>query len=46
MTAAGSSPSSTSVSADYQRLFTEFGITAEAVAQAAKDSIAAADAAH
>ena len=33
-------------SADYQRLFTEFGITAEAVAQAAKDSIAAADAAH
>jgi transketolase len=32
-------------SADYQRLFTEFGITAEAVALAAKDSIAAADAA-
>jgi transketolase len=33
-------------SADYQRLFSEFGITAEAVAQAAKDSIAAAEAAH
>jgi transketolase len=31
-------------SADYRRLFTEFGITAEAVAQAAKDSIAAAEA--
>ncbi len=31
-------------SADYQRLFTEFGLTGEAVAQAAKDSIAAADA--
>jgi len=29
-------------SADYQRLYTEFGITADAVAQAAKDSIAAA----
>ncbi|MGH3473164.1 MAG: transketolase family protein, partial [Nocardioidaceae bacterium] len=29
-------------SADYQRLFEEFAITAEAVAQAAKDSIAAA----
>ncbi|HXD27505.1 MAG TPA: transketolase [Arthrobacter sp.] len=29
-------------SADYQRLYTEFGITAEAVAQAARDSIAAA----
>jgi transketolase len=33
-------------SADYKRLFSEFGITAEAVAQAAKDSIAAAAAAH
>jgi transketolase len=31
-------------SADYQRLYLEFGLTAEAVAQAAKDSIAAADA--
>ncbi|TWD84404.1 transketolase [Kribbella amoyensis] len=29
-------------SADYQRLYQEFGITAEAVVQAAKDSIAAA----
>ena len=29
-------------SADYQRLYTEFGITADAVVQAAKDSIAAA----
>jgi transketolase len=29
-------------SADYERLFAEFGITAEAVAQAAQDSIAAA----
>lgn len=29
-------------SADYKRLYTEFGITAEAVVQAAKDSIAAA----
>ncbi len=28
-------------SADYQRIYTEFGITAEAVAQAARDSIAA-----
>ncbi|MGG5174140.1 transketolase [Pseudarthrobacter sp. J1763] len=31
-------------SADYKRLFQEFGITAEAVAAAAKDSIAAANA--
>ncbi|MBO0610423.1 transketolase [Myceligenerans salitolerans] len=31
-------------SADYKTLFTEYGITAEAVAQAAKDSIAAAGA--
>jgi transketolase len=31
-------------SADYQRLYLEFGLTAEAVTQAAKDSIAAADA--
>jgi transketolase len=31
-------------SADYQRLYLEFGLTAEAVAKAAKDSIAAADA--
>ncbi|MBL0886295.1 transketolase [Myceligenerans indicum] len=31
-------------SADYKTLFTEYGITAEAVAQAAKDSIAAASA--
>jgi transketolase len=30
-------------SADYKTLFREFGITAEAVAEAAKDSIAAAD---
>ncbi len=29
-------------SADYQRIFTEFGVTAEAVARAAKDSIASA----
>jgi transketolase len=29
-------------SADYARIFQEFGITAEAVAQAAKDSIEAA----
>lgn len=29
-------------SADYQRIFTEFGVTSEAVAQAAKDSIEAA----
>lgn len=29
-------------SADYKRLYTEFGITAEAVAQAARDSISAA----
>lgn len=29
-------------SADYQRIYTEYGITAEAVANAAKDSIAAA----
>jgi len=33
-------------SADYQRLYTEFGLTAEAVTAAAKDSIAAASAAH
>ncbi len=33
-------------SADYQRLYTEFGMTAEAVTQAAKDSILAASAAH
>jgi transketolase len=31
-------------SADYQRLFMEFGLTSEVVTQAAKDSIAAADA--
>ncbi len=31
-------------SADYQRLYQEFGLTAEAVAQAAKDSIAAVQA--
>ncbi|WP_217376476.1 transketolase [Paenarthrobacter ureafaciens] len=31
-------------SADYKRLFTEFGITAEAVAAAAKDSLAAVNA--
>jgi transketolase len=31
-------------SADYQRLYMEFGMTAEVVAQAAIDSIAAADA--
>jgi transketolase len=31
-------------SADYQRLYTEFGMTAEAVSQAAKDSILAASA--
>jgi transketolase len=31
-------------SADYQRIYTEFGITAEAVAAAARDSIAAAGA--
>ncbi len=31
-------------SADYQRLYMEFGLTAEVVTQAAKDSIAAADA--
>jgi transketolase len=31
-------------SADYQRLYMEFGLTAETVTQAAKDSIAAADA--
>ena len=31
-------------SADYQRLYAEYGITAEAVAQAARDSIAAATA--
>jgi transketolase len=31
-------------SADYQRLYLEFGLTAEAVTQAAKDSIAAAEA--
>ncbi len=31
-------------SADYQRLYLEFGLTAETVTQAAKDSIAAADA--
>ncbi len=31
-------------SADYQRLYFEFGLTAETVTQAAKDSIAAADA--
>lgn len=30
-------------SADYKRLYTEFGITAEAVAQAARDSISAAE---
>ncbi|MGH3504704.1 MAG: transketolase [Nocardioidaceae bacterium] len=33
-------------SADYQRIYQEFGITAQAVAQAATDSIAATDAAH
>jgi transketolase len=33
-------------SADYQRLYTEFGMTAEKVTQAAKDSILAASAAH
>jgi transketolase len=33
-------------SADYQRLYTEFGMTAEAVTQAAKDSIYAASAVH
>jgi transketolase len=33
-------------SADYQRLYTEFGMTAEAVTQAAKDSILAASAVH
>jgi len=33
-------------SADYQRLYMEFGMTAEVVAQAAIDSIAAADAQH
>jgi transketolase len=33
-------------SADYQRLYNEFGLTAETVALAAKDSIAAATAAH
>ncbi|MGI8702165.1 MAG: transketolase [Nocardioidaceae bacterium] len=33
-------------SADYQRLYMEFGMTAETVAQAALDSIAAADAQH
>ncbi len=33
-------------SADYQRLYTEFGMTAEAVTQAAKDSILAASATH
>jgi transketolase len=33
-------------SADYQRLYNEFGLTAETVALAAKDSIAAASAAH
>jgi transketolase len=32
-------------SADYKRLYTEFGLTAEAVTAAAKDSIAAASAA-
>ncbi len=31
-------------SADYQRIYNEFGITAEAVAQAARDSISAAEA--
>ena len=29
-------------SADYERIFTEFGVTATAVANAARDSIAAA----
>jgi transketolase len=33
-------------SASYQRLYEEFGLTAEAVVRAAKDSIAAADAAN
>jgi transketolase len=33
-------------SADYQRIYNEFGMTAETVTQAAKDSIAAASAAH
>jgi transketolase len=33
-------------SADYQRLYNEFGLTAETVALAAKDSISAASAAH
>jgi len=33
-------------SADYQRLYMEFGLTAEVVTQAAIDSIAAADAQH
>jgi transketolase len=33
-------------SADYKRLYNEFGLTAETVALAAKDSIAAASAAH
>ena len=33
-------------SADYQRLYNEFGLTAETVAQAARDSIAVASAAH
>ena len=33
-------------SADYQRLYNEFGLTAETVTLAAKDSIAAATAAH
>ncbi len=33
-------------SADYERLYNEFGLTAETVALAAKDSIAAASAAH
>ena len=31
-------------SADYQRIYSEFGVTAEAVAQAARDSIAATEA--
>ena len=31
-------------SADYERIYSEFGITAEAVAQAARDSIASAGA--
>ena len=33
-------------SADYQRLYNEFGLTAETVTAAAHDSIAAASAAH